>query len=503
MDNERMTGTTPVPRLRPRRALSVRVRILATMLLVTAAGMSLAGGTAYFVQRERTLVDIDDSLATDAADSRVIAEESAGSSLEAALGALIQRLRPGADQSTVGIIDGTAALTPGGDVDFRLEQQPGFVDRVVDETANGTVVRGTAASGALALRYIAVPVTVAGDPRAGVFVKAVDLPARLALIDQAFRTFTVVALAALLCVALVGWFVAGRLLRPIRALREAAARITASDVGERIPVVGRDDVSDLTYTVNQMLDRLDGALTSQRRLLDDVGHELKTPVTIVRGHLEVMNAADPRDVIATRELAIDELDRMSGLVRDISTLADVDRPMLLARQPTDIAAFTERLRAKAEGLSGHAWRVVSSAGIVASVDPERMTQAVLQLAANAATHGAPGGVIEIGSALDADSLSPRTGSRVDGRLRLWVENDGRPISDETQLHIFERFRRGSSVGRGAAGSGLGLAIVAVIAEAHGGTVGVVSRAGLKTRFTIDIPIEVHAPISVGRGKGAE
>jgi two-component system, OmpR family, sensor kinase len=245
-----------------------------------------------------------------------------------------------------------------------------------------------------------------------------------------------------------------------------------------------------------MLDRLDGALISQRRLLDDVGHELKTPVTIVRGHLEVMDAENPADVAATRELAIDELDRMSGLVHDISTLAEVNRPMLLDRRSTDIAAFTQRVRSKAEGLSDHTWRVQESADIAASVDPDRMTQAMLQLAANAAAHGSSGGVIEIGSATEVGAGAAATGS---GQLRFWVENDGRPISDEAQQHIFERFRRGSSSGRGATGSGLGLAIVAVIANAHGGTVGVSSGTGQKTRFTITIPIDVEAPTSVSQG----
>ena len=464
-----------------RRGLSVRARILVSMLSVAAAGMAIAGATAYAVQRERTLNDLDDRLVAAVDDARFIATDGGAATVNDALTAVIQRIRPGTNETTLGVIDGTAALTPGGQVDFRVEDIPGFVDRIDRETAAGSVVRGTATEGGRTVRYVAVPISVSGSTVSGVFVDAFDVNAELAPLSAAFQTFALVALAALIVVGLVGWMVSGRLLRPIRELRNAAARITASDVSERIPVSGRDDVSELTTTVNGMLDRLDGALTGQRRLLDDVGHELKTPITIVRGHLELMDASDPTDVAATRELAIDELDRMAGLVRDISTLSELQHPLLLDRRPTDIADLTERVRTKAAGLSPHDWVVSEAADVTAVVDSERLTQAMLQLAANAVTHGATANVIEIGSGVvRSASAAPR--------LQLWVRDDGVGMNDETQQHIFERFRRGF-VGRGASGSGLGLAIVSSIASAHGGTVAVRSSLGGGSTFTIELPLE--------------
>src|SRR5690606_18287858 len=131
--------------------------------------------------------------------------------------------------------------------------------------------------------------------------------AELDEITTAFRTYTWVAIATLAAVGLVGWFVAGRLLKPVRVLQETASRITASDLSERIPVTGNDDLSALTTTVNSMLDRIEESVDARRRLLDDVRHELKTPVTIVRGHLELLDVADPQDVSSTRDLLIDEL----------------------------------------------------------------------------------------------------------------------------------------------------------------------------------------------------
>jgi len=457
--------------------LSVRVRILAAILIVAAAGMIAAGATAALVQRERSLASIDNDLTALVGDARFIASDSGETTLSATLAAVVQGIRPGTNEGTLAVIDGVAALAPGGDVDVRLEGDPAFVARITRETADGAVVLGTQVEGGRALRYVAAPVSVGGDPARGVFTAAFDLDAELNPVTEAFRTYTLVALVTLVVLGLVGWFVSGRLLRPIRSLREAAARITATDVSERIPVNGRDDVSALTRTVNDMLDRLEAALTGQRLLLDDVGHELETPITIVRGHLELMDPADPADVAATRDLAIDELDRMNGLVRDIGALAEVQRPVPLARTAVDIAALTEAVRTKAEALSPHQWVTKQAASVVVSVDGAKLTQAMLQLAANAASHGARGGTVEIGSAVDS------------GRLLLWVRDDGPGISLEEQHHVFERFRRGAS-GRGVAGSGLGLAIVAAIADAHGGSVRVDSAPGSGATFTLDLPIAV-------------
>jgi signal transduction histidine kinase len=461
------------PRWRPFR--SVRLQILASMLAVAAAGMLVAGTTAFLVQRASILAGVESRLTDVIPDVSFIALDSGGTTLEEVLSAVVQRLRPGTGESTFALTGAGSAIIPGGEVDFHLEQDPAFVDRVLAETANRDVVKGTAVTADRAVRYVAVPISIEGSDQTGVFVFAVDVDGALAPINDAFRTFAIVAAGALALVGLVGWFVSGRLLAPIRRLRETAARITASDVSERIEVTGTDDVSDLAVTVNGMLDRLESALTGQRQLLDDVGHELKTPITIVRGHLELMKAGSPTDVDETKVLAIDELDRMSSLVRDISDLAQSQRPMRLSLEPTDIAALTERARVKASALSRtHRWNVRQTADVTARVDPDRLTQALLQLAANAVTHAPDSPVVELGSTVRGD------------RLYLWVRDDGPGIDPEVQKTVFERFRRGA-VGRGSSGSGLGLAIVAVIAEAHGGIARVDSRPGAGATFFIDIP----------------
>src|SRR5690606_25148170 len=123
-----------------------------------------------------------------------------------------------------------------------------------------------------------------------------------------------------------------------------------------IPAQGNDDISDLTRTVNSMLDRLEGSVGAQRQLLDDVRHELKTPITIVRGHLEMMDAGDTVDVEATRDIGIAELDRLTRLVEDIDLLAAVEGDQF-AMAPVDLRALTAHLGELVMVIPGHDWRL--------------------------------------------------------------------------------------------------------------------------------------------------
>ena len=181
-------------------------------------------------------------------------------------------------------------------------------------------------------------------------------------------------LIALPLVGLVAWFVAGRLLRPIRLLRDVAVgSSTAADLTERIPVTGRDDVSELAVAINAMFDRLQDSARSQRRLLNDVGHELRTPITIIRGHLELLDAANVSDVEATRALAIDELDRMGALVSDIPLLA-------ASRAPHFVALAQDASGSRAAALGAHAR---------APASPPHVTRTVAQVRRVAAARGLP------------------------------------------------------------------------------------------------------------------
>ncbi|MCU1440604.1 MAG: signal transduction histidine kinase [Rhodoglobus sp.] len=450
-------------------AWSVRARILASILTVAALGMVGAGGTAYLLQRDRVLNQIDDRLQSRVAAARhlvtneqALAESAATESATPvgatwtardALESVIAGVIPDRNESSVGILDGRAAFVPGVEVAFHLEEDAAFIDRVVAE-AQQDVVLGTTPSPLGTLRYIAAPIAIDGD--VAVYVAAIDLDRELADLTAAFTTYAIVALIALLTIGAVGWLVAGRLLDPIRGLRVATSRITASDRHERLPVVGRDDVSDLTRTVNDMLDRLDTALTSQQQLLDDVRHELKTPLTILRGHLELLDTGRVAEVERTRALAIDELDRMTALVDDIEALAE-SQVAIPAWRVVDAAAFTAEVYGKARGMVGHEWLLGETASAPIELDPSRVTQALLQLVDNAAKYSPAGSTIELGSADLGDDIE------------FWVSDAGSGIPEGSEDRIFERFGRIDG-GRGVTGSGLGLSIVKAIASVHGGSV---------------------------------
>lgn len=453
----------------------MRSRILATILVVSALGLIGAGGTAYLVGRQGILTDLDERLVEQVTTARILALEGDASghrfaTTREALEAIVATVVPDREGSSLGILGGRAAFVPGVAAAFDLPSDSAFIDRVLSEVADGTVRMGTATTQLGELRYIAVPVAV--DDERGVFLMAVDLRAVLADFNGAFATYALVAAGALAIIGLVGFATVGRLLAPIRRLRVAAEDITATHRATRIPVVGRDDVSELTVTVNDMLDRLDSALTNQRRLLDDVQHELKTPITIVRGHLELLDPSDPADTQATRAIALDELDRMTGLIEEIGVLAE-SRMLVMRRDGILSSELTAEVLAKAKGIPGHAWRAGGAADARVSVDRQKIVQAWLQLADNAAKYSPPGAPIFIGS------------TDHPGAVEFWVRDGGPGIPAGAEARILERFGRADT--SGTSGSGLGLSIVQSIVRAHGGHMVVASSVnGSRIGFVLPL-----------------
>jgi len=471
-----------------RRTLSVRSRIVVSILAVAAFGLAASGVASYLVQRQGALAAVDTALLHTVPNLKTIASGKTSdaplTSVDAVLRVAMQQVIPASNESVLGFIDGKPALVPAATLPFRIDKDSALVARIVSEANPTLVVMGTAKSTLGTLRYLIVPVRVAGDPSTGLYVAAYDLDAQLASVAESFQTYIRVALIALALVGLVAWFVAGRLLRPIRLLRMAAAgSSTAADLTERIPVTGRDDVSELAAAINDMFDRLQDSSRSQQRLLNDVGHELKTPITIIRGHLELLDAGNVSEVEATRALAIDELDRMSRLVSDISLLAASRAPHFVEVTEVDIESFTAAVGAKASALDpGREWQVESASGL-ALVDAGHITQAWLQLADNAVKYSAPGAPIVIA----AEVSETETGAWLD----LSVRDSGPGIPPEATERIFERFSQ-LEPSAGTEGSGLGLSIVSAIAEAHGGSVLLSGGPGEGSTFTIRIPLVTGA-----------
>lgn len=341
--------------------------------------------------------------------------------------------------------------------------------------------RGVIQDGELGrIRYLAVPIGI-GEPESGVFVVSVRMADRLASVEGVVRLGAIVYGSIFLLASALAWVAAGRILRPLTDLTETAMSITDTDLSRRIEVDGDDEIAELGRTFNSMLDRLDEGFASQRRFIDDAGHELRTPITVIRGNLEVMKD-DPKDREETIALVTDELDRMSRIVDDLLDLAKAEQPDFVQPAPMDLGEFTTDLVTKAKALDQRPWLVESADHVVVEADRHRLNQAMMNLIRNAVEHTPPGTPIRIGSKLD-------TGHDVS----LWVGDEGEPIPDEDRARIFERFARIESGRRRTEGAGLGLAIVTAIAQAHGGEVQLESEDRIGNVFTITIPSHVAMP----------
>ncbi len=349
----------------------------------------------------------------------------------------------------------------------RAVQEPGLLERITADPR----AHGTAQTGAGPVRWVKVQAVTAQGGQAW-FVTAHFTEHELAEVRRAAQTLALVSAFGVLLAAGSSWVVAGAILAPVRTVRQTAAEISEHDLTRRIPVEGRDDIAALAYQFNAMLDRLQAAFRTQRQFVDDASHELRTPITIVRGHLELLGD-DPAERDEVVRLCTDELDRMTRIVEELLMLAKADRPDFVTPTEFPLAELTSDIEAKVRSLGDRRWVLESIGEGDVVVDPQRLTQAMVQLAQNAVQHTEDGSEIRLGSALDR------------GRLALWVTDRGPGVEEAEVERIFGRFAHGSSGRRG--GAGLGLAIVAAIAEAHHGTVRVRSDPGTETTFTLELP----------------
>lgn len=333
--------------------------------------------------------------------------------------------------------------------------------------------RGRAETPAGEIEYLAVPFLVQGEPR-GVFVVASFRDLQRAETDAASLASASVGFLMLIAGSILAIRLAERILAPVRLVTRTARSISDTDLSQRIPVRGYDEISELSGTFNDMLERLQAAFATQRRFVDDAGHELRTPITVIRGHLEVMSE-DPEDRRRTMELVSDELERMTRMVDDLLTLARTEQPDFLRPRVVDLDELTIRMFQNAKGLASRDWRLDGTAEGRATIDEQRLMQAVLQLTANAVRHTNEDDLVSVGSAVR------------DGHVRFWVSDTGPGIPPEEQDRIFERFYRGRSGHHRSDGAGLGLSIVQAIAQAHGGRVELESEPGEGATFTVVVP----------------
>jgi signal transduction histidine kinase len=449
-------------------SVSVRARITATVAVLVLAGLVLAGVVVFTIESRRLDQEIASEVDQEFAELAELdrATDQPFTDVEAMLKAFLERNVPDDGEVLLGWFDDDLGARSVGDLPLARAELRDVVRPLLADNGTATV---DSSAGEL---QVAVQVIRQGD-EVGALVVVTNLDQARSGLRDTMRTYAIVALLVLLMVTAAAFWLSGRLLAPLRTLRATAEDITETDLSRRLPVTGNDDITALTRTFNGMLDRLEAAFVGQRQFLDDAGHELKTPLTVLRGHLELLDTDNPEDVAETRLLLLDEIDRMARLVGDLILLAKSDRPDFLQLRQVDLGALTTDVVAKARGLGDRDWVVDAVADTDVEADQQRLTQALLQLADNAVKHTAPGDTVAIGSAA--------TGSEV----RVWVRDTGPGVPPEDRTLIFERFGR-SAVPPGDEGFGLGLSIVGAIVRAHGGTVAV-EDAEPGARFVITLP----------------
>lgn len=456
---------------------SVRVRILGTYIGLLALATFASVVIAREIVLSRLDARIDETLVQETRELRRLAGgvdpstgRPFGSDVRRIFRVFLERNIPARHEAFLTFVDGKPFLrsNPLIDRSYRIDLDATLTSRW---SRLRTTDRGGADTPVGRLEYLAVPLRSAGS-FGGVFVVAELRDPEQRELEAAIVAIGGVGIVMLLFGSIMAWRLAGGVLRPVRAVTETARSLSESDLSRRIPVEGTDEVARLAATFNDLLDRLERAFLTQRRFLDDVGHELRTPITIVRGHLELLDEdADQRR--ETLALVMDELDRMSRMVNELLELAKAEEPDFLSTESIDLETLTHELHAKAAALGG-SWVLEQAGEGMLVADRQRLTQALMQLAENAVRHAGSKQPIAIGSAF------------ADGHARIWVRDQGPGIDPDEQRRLFDRFTRGRGDDR--SGAGLGLAIVKAIAESHGGRVEVESRPGKGATFTIVVPV---------------
>jgi signal transduction histidine kinase len=321
--------------------------------------------------------------------------------------------------------------------------------------------------------YQAEPIYGASGVR-GIFVVAFSTADEWMDVGDVVRFVQGTMLLLLGVASLLAWLITGRILAPLREVSQTTRRISESDLSLRIPVRGKGELAELAQTFNDMMDRLQEAFQSQQEFINDASHELRTPITIIQGHLDLMGD-DPEEQAEVLELVYSELDRMNRFVNDLLVLAKAGRPDFIRLESIDLKPFTEEIFTKARVIAACDCQLEGQGIGEMQTDPQRLTQAILNLVENANQHTPITGTIAIGS------------SRSRKQTRFWVRDTGVGIADNDQQRIFERFARASDTVRRSEGAGLGLAIVQAITKGLGGRIELKSAPGKGSTFILIFP----------------
>ncbi|MGW1504108.1 sensor histidine kinase [Streptomyces mirabilis] len=315
------------------------------------------------------------------------------------------------------------------------------------------------------------------------------------------RTRIMEVTGSVLLITLAVTVLAGtQVVRPLRALASTARRITDGDLTARVKVTGRDEIARVADSFNTMSERRERSEELRKAMVNDVAHELRTPLSNIRGWLEAAEDGLAVPDQALLSSLLDEAVLLQHVIDDLRDLSAADAGELrLHPELIDVADLLSQVATAHHGRAdGAGVRLLTEVGtaegspLLATADPLRLRQAVGNLVSNAVRHTPRGGTVTLrarGEAGDADR--PRVARTPDSggsRTVIEVIDTGSGIAAEDLPRVFDRFWRAEkSRSRQHGGSGLGLSIVRKLAEAHGGEVTASSDPGSGSIFTISLP----------------
>lgn len=459
------------------RRLPVRWRLTLWYAALLALSMALFGGLIYLVLRQELYDSFDEQLLNQAALTLAsVRIEDGAPRLEPE----VANVADGEYFLRLFAADGRVLLETGGNP-TGVPVDPDVVDGAL---AGDAVYSAALDEDGETLRLVSVPVRQGGAaaPVAGVLQVGLDRNEIDELLAGLLGALAIAGPLVLLAAAAGGYLLAGRALAPVAAITALAAAIGPDDLGVRLNLdLPDDELGRLAGAFDRMLARIDEAFARQRRFTGDAAHELRTPLSLLRGQIDLA-LARPRSAAAYREAlqGLDaDLNRLTGLVGALLTLARADAGRLAPeRAPFDlaetVAAVGEQYAPAAAEAGITVLRDTTPTPVVA--DEDLLVQLLVNLVDNALTHTPPGGVVTLGCRGE------------DQRVRLWVADSGEGIAPEHQARVFDRFYRvdvGRTRHRG--GAGLGLAICQGIANAHGGSIALTSGPGHGARFELTLP----------------
>jgi signal transduction histidine kinase len=445
-----------------RRVSGVRVRTTAAATVAVAVFLAIAAVAFALVQRHQLESSLTEAALQQAHDiAAVVSQDGATTGIASG----------GGDQSLVQVVgaDGTVlASSPS------VEGEPPVVPDRPAPGASATVRSRTLPIGEDEnFVVVALGTDSPAGPAVVLVAESLEFVSRSTgiVVNLLVIGYPVVVIA----VALTSYWLAGRALAPVEAIRSRVADIEGtSALAARVPVPpGHDEISRLASTMNAMLERLQASSEAQRRFVGDASHELRSPLATIRAAHEIATLHPDRDPEATSRGVLAELDRIDRLVADMLLLARADEHGLTGRS-VDVDV-DDLVMAEAKRLRGLAQVEVGVDAPPAQIqgDPDHLARALRNLTDNAARHAR--------SRVDLRLRSD------DGQVVIEVEDDGPGIPEADRERVFDRFvRLDESRTRASGGTGLGLAIAREIAVAHGGHLRVVPGA-LGARFVLGLP----------------